>query len=171
MNKTLLTIALIAVLAFSVFLNVYLYIQNQNELQSNSHINQQTSFYGEFGVVPASNFAYPFSPPVSMYRALQIGLESEGWNKTSLVGMNVSADFVYAFIDTGAAVGGTSIIKLVMTPPANYSAAVQDFAGVDEYAWAVTVNNAANPSNPPLGFSLVDAQTGSLLPKPILPAF
>gem|GEM_PF-6348994 len=32
MNKTLLTIGLIAILAFSVFFSIYLYIQNQNEL-------------------------------------------------------------------------------------------------------------------------------------------
>jgi hypothetical protein len=169
MNKTLLTIALVAVLVFSVFLNAYLYIQNQNELQASRHAGQEANFYDEFGVVPASNFAYPFSPPVSMYRALQIGLESEGWNKTSLIGMVVSADFVYAFIITGALADGTVINRRVTTPPANYSSVVLPLAGVEEYAWEVTVNNATNPSNPPLALSLVDAQTGSLLPKPTPP--
>ena len=109
MKKILLTIALIAILAFSVFLSLSL----------NSPISQEAHFYIKFGVVPRSNFAYPFSPPVSMYRALQIGLESQDYDKISLIGMSVTADFVYAFTDTGAFVGGTGIVRQVATPPTN----------------------------------------------------
>ena len=156
-NKTLLTIALISILAFSVFVSLYL----------NSSISQEVHFYIKFGVVPRSNFAFPFSPPVSMYRALQIGLESLGYDKISLIGMSVTADFVYAFTDTGAFVGGTGIVREVTTLPTNYSSTIADFAGVYEYAWAITVNHATNPSSSPIGFCLVDAQTGMLLPKPI----
>ena len=169
MNKKLSIIVLAAVLAFSIILNAYLYIQNQNLLPASRHADQETNFYNEFGIIPASNFACPFSPPISMYRALQIGLESEGWNKTSLVDKIVEADFVYVFVDTGAMADGVVINRRVTTPPANYSSVEFPFAGVDEYAWEITVNNVANASSQPLGLSLVDAQTGSLLPKPSVP--
>jgi hypothetical protein len=168
MNKTL-TVALITVLAFSVFLNAYLYIQNQNDLQTIGHTNQETNFYNEFGILPASNFAYPFSPPTSMYQALKTGLESEEWNKTSLTGMTVSADFVYASTATGYPNGTSGIVRIVTTPHANYSSDGSVFGEFYQYAWAVTINNATNPTNPPLGFILVDAQTGTLLPRPIPP--
>jgi hypothetical protein len=104
-----------------------------------------------------------------MYRALIIGLESQGYDKISLIGMSVTADFAYAFTITGAAEGGSSITRLVTTPPTNYSSTIVDFAGVYDYAWAITVNHATNPSSSPVGFCLVDAQTGALLPKPIPP--
>ncbi len=158
-KKTVLSLALIAILAFSVFINFYI----------NSPISQEAYYYIKFGVVPKSNFAYPFSPPVSMYRALQIGLESQGYDKISLIGMSVTADFVYAFTDTGTFIGGTSIIRSVTTPPIDYSPTIVVLAGVYEYAWAITVNHATNPSKSPIGFCLVDAQTGMLLPKPIPP--
>ena len=158
-NKALLSVALIAILTFSVFLSLHL----------NSPISQEAYFYIRFGVVPKSNFAYPFSPPVSMYRALLIGLESQGYNRISLRGMSVTADFVYAFTDTGTFVGGSQIVRQVTTPPTNYSPTIVVLAGVYEYAWAITVNHATNPSSPPVRFCLVDAQTGSLLPTPIPP--
>ena len=104
-----------------------------------------------------------------MYQALQIGLESEGWNKTSLAGMSVSADFVFASTATGYPNGASGIVRMVTTPPANYSSIV-NFGVVYQYAWAVTVNNATHTSNPPLGFTLVDAQAGALLPRPIPPS-
>ncbi len=165
MNKTL-TIALIAVLALSgLQVVLVLYIQHENDLLT----YQEQTFYNEFGLLPVSNFAYPFSPPISMYQALQIGLESEGWDKTSLAGMSVRADFVYAFTETAYLSGGTTIVRMVTTPPSNYSSTSEGLAGTYEYAWAITVKNATNPSNPPFGFTLVDAQAGSLLPKPIPP--
>jgi len=158
-DKALLTVALVAILAFSVFVSLGL----------NGPISQEAYFFIKFGVVPRSNFAFPFSPPISMYRALQIGLESQGYDKISLIGMSVTADFVYAFTITGASEGGSSITRLIMTPPTNYSSAMLPFAGVYDYAWAITVNHATNPSSTPVGFCLVDAQTGALLPKPIYP--
>ena len=69
-----------------------------------------------------------------MYRALQIGLKSQGYDKISLIGMSVIADFVYAFTITGAFEGGSSITRLIKTPPANYSSTIVDFAGVYDYA-------------------------------------
>jgi hypothetical protein len=174
MNRRMLTAGLVAVLILSVFLNLYLFIQNQNGLRAESRISQEVNFYNEFGTVPASNFAYPFSPPISMYQALQIGLESEGWNKTSLAGIVVSADFVYAWtggdIFTPTKPGPSSGVEnLVTSPPANYPHVPKPLGLEFEYAWEITVNNPAKPSNQLLGFSLVDAQTGSLLPNPVSP--
>ena len=165
MNKAL-TVALIAVLAFSVFLAAYLYIQAQNASQSLPRTNYETSFYNEFGVLPTSNFAYSFAPPVSMYQATRIGLESEGWNKTSLTGLTVSAHFVYASTATGYPNGPSGIVRVVTTPPANYSSDSM-FGACYQYAWAVSVKNSTNPFLKPIaGFTLVDAQTGTLLPRP-----
>lgn len=157
MNKSL-AVALVIVLAVSV----YLLTQDKPI----NHFYQETSFYLEFGIVPTSNFSYPFSPPISMYCALQIGLRNEGWNRISLIGKSVTVDFVYAYTGGDAARGPVSGVEdTVASPPRSYLAVDVPLGITLEYAWAITVNNAKSSSNSTLGFSLVDAQNGALLPN------
>jgi len=49
-----------------------------------------TAYYDEFNKTLTLAYNYPFSPPVSMYRALLIALTSGGWNATSLENMEIS---------------------------------------------------------------------------------
>lgn len=92
MNKRILVIVLIAALAVSLFLNVALYYQNYS-------VNQQqkdfTVYYNEFGNVSLQSISYNFSPPVSIYRALKIALDSDDWNTTSLENMTVRVSLDY----------------------------------------------------------------------------
>ena len=87
----LLTALLIASSALAVF--EYSQIATlQKEVDRIGEVNfDAMAYYNEFGVIPATNVNASFAPPVSMYRALQIALQTDGWNKTSLNGMRVSA--------------------------------------------------------------------------------
>ena len=195
MNKPLLSVALAVVLFFSVLLNAYFYLQNQTEQQSESNLGKQindirnqlanltltlpigspfnesyyevAAYYNEFGTIPASYFAYPFSPPISMYYALQIGLETDGWNKTSLQGMVVGVSLVHGQTGGNESVFGTGIDAYETTPPANYSN-IYDNGTIYRYMWEIIVNNATAPTRPPRDFILVDTTTGWVLPKPLL---
>src|ERR1017187_5072957 len=86
-------ILLMALLIASTAMAVYEYNQAsvfQNEFTRSNSVNLQAmAYYSEFGLIPNTNVNSSFTPPVSMYRALQIGLETDGWNKTSLNGLTV----------------------------------------------------------------------------------
>lgn len=87
MNKSILAVVLVIVLAISVSLNVLLYLQNQTISKPNSDL---ALYNKEFGNVQVLSHSYDFSPPVTMYGAIKVGLESDGWNTTSLENMTVS---------------------------------------------------------------------------------
>jgi len=128
------------------------------------------AYYNEFGVMPLTNVNSSFTPPVSMYRALQIGLESQGWNKTSLKGKLVDASLVHwdeLTNTTGSYPNWVGVSGAVTSPPQNYSN-IYGNGIVYGYGWEITVENATGITIPPLGFSLVDATTGQILPNPPL---
>jgi hypothetical protein len=134
------------------------------------------AYYNEFGVIPATNVNASFSPPVSMYRALQLGLQADGWNKTSLNGRIVGAYLVNwktttdstGFISgTGIALNGNGVIGPLTTPPADYSDVYGDGV-IYRYVWQIIVENTTGITLPPIGFSLIDASTGQILPNPPL---
>lgn len=130
------------------------------------------AYYNEFGVIPATNINSSFAPPVSMYRALQIALESDGWNKTSLNEMTVGAYFNSWQTITDYNLYNVTLpmqisINPPVTPPSDYSD-VYGNGVVYSYVWEIIVQNASHSTHPPIGFSLVDASTGQILPNPPL---
>jgi hypothetical protein len=59
-----------------------------------------TAYYDEFNKTPTPAYDYSFSPPVSMYHALLIALESGGWNETSLKNRTIRVELdYYAFVN------------------------------------------------------------------------
>ena len=166
---------LIALLIASVAVAVYEYNQTVNLQKETNFLAsanpQAAAYYNEFGVIPSSIVNASFTPPVSMYRALQIGLEHQGWDKASLRGKLVGADLVHLEMLTNTSgvyppFGLVAGLDLVTSPPENYSNTYGNGV-VYGYAWEITVEKASRiPGVPPLGFSLVDATTGQILPNP-----
>jgi hypothetical protein len=59
------------------------------------------------------------------------------------------------------------LIGPITSPPANYN----DVYGegiVYRYVWEITVENSTSITIPPIGFTMVDASTGQILPNPPL---
>jgi hypothetical protein len=103
-----------------------------------------------------------------MYQALQIALENEGWNKTSITGMAVGAYLMNGETETNTtSYFNTGVTGPVTSPPSNYSD-VYGNGVIYMYIWEITVNNATVRTMPPLGFSLIDASTGQILHNPPL---
>ena len=92
-------ILLVALLVASSAVAVYEYIQASNLQKQVTNFNvaayytDAEVYFNEYGVIPTTNVNSSFAPPISMYHALQIGLDSQGWNKTSLKGT-----LVYAYL-------------------------------------------------------------------------
>jgi len=166
---------LIALLIASVAVAVYEYNQTVNLQKETNFLAsanpQAAAYYNEFGVIPSSIVNVSFTPPVSMYRALQIGLESQGWDKASLRGKLVGVILVHWEMLTNTTGVYPPIVsgwREVTSPPENYSNTYGNGV-VYGYAWEITVEKASRiPGVPPFGFSLVDATTGQILPNPPL---
>jgi hypothetical protein len=161
---------LMVLLIASSAIAVYEYNQTANLQKETNFLAsanpQAAAYYNEFGVIPSTIVNASFTPPVSMYRALQIGLESQGWDKASLRGKLVGVILVHWEMLTNTT--GVSAFYLVTSPPENYSNTYGNGV-VYGYAWEITVENVEGvPSVPSLGFSLVDATTGQILPNPPL---
>jgi DNA-binding HxlR family transcriptional regulator len=176
----LLTALLIASSAFAVL--EYSQIATlQTEANRIGAVNfDAMAYYNEFGVIPATNVNASFAPPVSMYRALQIALQADGWNKTSLNGMRVSAyltkwqqvtEPTYFNSSTWEPITiditGNQLTTPPSTPPSDYSP-VYSNGVVYRYVWQITVQSPNGITIPPVGFSLVDAATGEIVPNPPL---
>ena len=158
---------LITLLIASSAISVYEYNQamiiQEKFYRVNSLDLEAMAYYSEFGVIPTTNTNSSYSPPISIYKALQIALEAEGLNKTLINGMNVDASLTT--IQT--ATNGTYCSMIPLTNiPTDYS----DVHGNDiiyQYAWEITVSNASRPSYM-RDFIFIDASTGQILPNPPL---
>jgi len=172
------SLLLVALLIASSAIALYQYNQTmvlQKELNQSTVLQEEllngnytAAYYNEFGVVPTTNVNSSFSPPISMYQALIIALENEGWNKTSLNGMAVGAYLMNGETETNTtSYFNTGVTGPVTNPPSNYSD-VYGNGVIYMYIWEIIVNNATERINPPLGFSLIDASTGEILHNPPL---
>ncbi len=146
-----------------------------------------TTYHDLFGSTPIVGGNYSFSPPVTMYRAVTIGLESDGWNASSLNNMTVHVSLNYYIFYTNVtalyqliskdnitltglpdpnltgAASGFEIINAVTAPVDNYQP--QIFNGVScRYIWAIEVEQNSGMCMPPPGYYLVDAATAQLIP-------
>ena len=149
----------------------------QKEISRYNEINLEAiAYYNEFGVIPATNVNSSFAPPVSMYRALQMALQANGWNKTSLNGMRVGAYLTNAetVADSNASNGNGTIMffhepisRSETSPPSDY-APVYGNGVIYRYVWQIIVQNSTGVTIPPIGFTLIDAATGEILPNPPL---
>jgi DNA-binding transcriptional ArsR family regulator len=159
----LLIVLLIASSAIAVYeFNQAVIIQEKFN-RVNSLDLEAMAYYSEFGVIPTTNTNSSYAPPISMYKALQIALDADGWNKTLLNGKNIDT----RLMTLQTATNGTFYSVGPLTNiPIDYS----DVYGNGifyQYAWEITISNASRPSYM-RDFSFIDASTGQILPTPAL---
>jgi hypothetical protein len=145
-----------------------------------------TAYYNEFKKTPTTPYNYSFSPPVSIYQALLIALESGGWNAKSLENTTVYVELgYYAFFkdlstssgwmtldnstfSTNSPVRGFLFLYQVTQQPVEWSP--RQINGITyRYVWTIIVQYSPPrpfPPTPP-GYYNVDAATSELLPTPI----
>jgi DNA-binding transcriptional ArsR family regulator len=140
-----------------------------NSLATAYYNEEETAYFDEFGLIPLTNVNASFTPPISMYRALQIALETDGWNKTTLNGMVVGAYLMHGYFYTNSSLPpDLNINGPVTIPPPSYDI-VYSSTSIYHYVWEITVSNASNPIRHLYSsFSLIDASTGQILPNPPL---
>ena len=163
------SLLLVALLIASSAIALYEYNQTTVLQKEFNQLNGKdaAAYYNEFGVIPTTNVNSSFSPPISMYKALQIALENEGWNKTSLNGKVVGAYLMNGETDTNTtSYFNTGVTGPVTSPPANYSD-VYGNGVIYRYIWEIIVQNSTG-FNHPVGFSVIDASTGEILHNPPL---
>ena len=164
------SLLLVALLIASSAIALYQYNQTmvlQKELNQSTVLQEEllngnftAAYYNQFGkVTPITNVNSSFTPPISMYQALLIGLQADGWNKTSLQGFNVG---IYLSLWDNSTLG-----PIPSNPPTNYS-----YVNIDgivyHYVWNIVIQKNAYNRYPPWDFILVDASTGQILPNPPL---
>jgi hypothetical protein len=121
-------------------------------------------FFLEFGNVSVQGPNLDFSPPVDMYRALTIALESDNWNASSLKDMTVYAYLQYWEFSSNGAVWLHDV-----TQPAKDYSAVQVNGTTYRYIWDIEVEPSGNIREiPPPGLYWVDAATGEIVPHGML---
>jgi len=169
-------ILLAAFLMASSVIAVYEYNQSTKPQKEVTAADYYTAYYNEFGIVPITNVNSSFTPPISIYHALQIGLDSLGWNKTSIQGT-----MVYATLETWAMYTNNTVPAgfsrgyaqntgdVGSVPPKNYSHTYGSGV-VLGYGWETEVLNSTEIPVSEGGFSgilgncLVDAMNGQILP-------
>jgi DNA-binding HxlR family transcriptional regulator len=174
------TLILAALLIASSAIALFEYNQTsvlQKEFARSNEFNfEAMAYYNEFGVIPATNVNSSFSPPVSMYRALQMGLQADGWNKTSLNGMRVGA-YLMTWMETvnwrekvtDHTAFNTTLFYIASigpetSPPSDYSD-VYGNGEIYRYVWQITVLNSTGITIPPIE-TWIDAATGQILTVP-----
>jgi hypothetical protein len=157
-------IALAIILACSIAANVYFYTQYHSNAQSNA----ETAFKSEFGNVFIVSPNYIFSPPITMYRALQIGLESDQWNAASLINLTVTVALDYMEFSNSSTFSGEQFMHEVKQPVQSYADVQVNSTTTYRYIWSISVTPDQGITIPPYGLYYVDAQTGQIIPHGIL---
>jgi hypothetical protein len=126
---------------------------------------QSSLYYDEFGSVSIVSRSYDFSPPVSMYDALRIALESDGWNASSLSDKMIRVSLQYiAFMNTS----GLSVISDLTQSAKDYSS-VQVNGTTYRYVWTIYVVQSLyvptglGPGHL-FGIYYVDSASGEIVP-------
>ena len=115
-------ILLVALLIVSSAISVYEYNQAVGSNKESSFFKglnlEASAYYNQFGaVVPSTDTNSSFAPPISMFQALIIGLQADGWNETSLQGFTIYAGLSNYTVNN---VHESALWPLTY-PPANYS--------------------------------------------------
>lgn len=129
-------------------------------------------YYNQFGaIIPITNVNSSFAPPISMYKALLIAFENNGWNKTSLQDKVVSVYLQYWKTVTNVSLASQEYPKdlssvlnpmMVTSSPADYSDVYANGL-IYQYVWAIEIQGGQpNIIAFPVSI-LVDASTGQIL--------
>ena len=99
------------------------------------------AYCNEFDKTPTLAYTYSFSPPVSMYHALLIALESGGWNATSLrdTTIRVELDYFAFYEDSSNTITGGELLSSVAHSVVDWSPQQINDRTTYRYVWAITV--------------------------------
>jgi DNA-binding HxlR family transcriptional regulator len=134
------------------------------------------AYYSKFGLTPTTETNSSFRPPISMYQALIIGLEADGWNKTALQGMTVYINLTPWTIVTNTTAYNSSLklpitinlnAPLMTSIPESYSHVIGNGV-IYIYVWQIDIQKPGVLSMPPVDFILIDAATGQIVQNPPL---
>jgi DNA-binding HxlR family transcriptional regulator len=169
------SLLLVALLIASSAIALIEYNQTEALQKENSFfkaVDPEAAAYYQFGVTLIANVNSSFTPPISMYQGLLIGLQADGWNKASLQGFTVYITLMpwETFTNTtgGGGVPNNDPIGGNMTsPPTNYSD-VYSNGVIYRYVWQIDIEKSGVKSIPPWDLILVDAATGAIVPHGLL---
>jgi len=180
-KATVLVTACVMILVV-VFFEFYVFGASTKRTTSDPY---SAAYYDEFNKTPTPSYNYSFSPPVSMYRALIIALESGGWNAESLKNMRLYVELDYdAFYEnlstpsgwmtlgndtfrTSPPATGFALLYPVTQPPVDWSPQKVDNVTY-RYVWTIIVQYSKGFGIPPPGYYYVDAATAELVSTDIL---
>ena len=136
--------------------------------QSNDPYSQ--AYYDEFNNTPTPAYNYSFSPPISMYHALIIALQSGRWSASALNNKAISIELDYcAFLNSSTEIG------FELLSPVTHSVADWSPRQVNDttyrYVWTIIVHNSGpaksgtsiGPTLSARGYYYVDAATAELV--------
>jgi len=162
MNKTTyFIITLEIILACSVALNVFFYAHYQSVMPSLA----EASFNREFGHPTIVSPNLSFSPPITMYQALKIALESDDWNATSLINETVTISLDYMRFTNSSNGQGFETLWDVTRSVSSYADQRVNSTMTYRYIWDIDVTNNQRFFGL-TGLYYVDAQTGEIVPHP-----
>jgi len=117
----------------------------------------------EFQNVPLVTPNYNFSPPITMYQALIIALEGEGWNASALIQDNrtVSVELIYVEFHRTPTNAGFDVLHEVTQPPTDYSPLKINYTTY-RYTWYITIHHVPPPCMVSFNYQ-VDAATGEIV--------
>lgn len=160
--KNIVIIVLVIFLAFSVILNVFSYVKTQAVIRQE---NEGLAFNQKFGAVQIVGYVYNVSPPVSMYKALQISLESDHWTATTLQNKTVHVNLFYGVFHHNQTVTGYELEPLNAPAPGTDFSSVKQGENIYRYVWEIVVTPTGNVIYiPPYGLYLVDVTSGEIIP-------
>jgi len=155
--------ALEIILACSIALNVYFYAQ----VQTPTPTAGETAFNRQFGTPVVVSPDLTFSPPIPMYKAMTIALNSDGWNASSLQNMTITVSLEYMEFTNTSDSSGFQMLKEVTLPQPSYADDQVNATTTFRYIWDITINRSSQGFIPPWLY-YVDAQTGDIIPHGIL---
>ena len=185
-KTTILAIACIITVVVIFFQFIVFKTYDPFQTAPTSHVLQPRDYFraynNEFNKTPTTLYNYSFSPPVSMYQALFIALESGGWTAESIKNMTIYVELdYYAFYEnlstpsgwmalgnatfrTNPPATGSVWLYHVTQPPVDWSPQQIDNITYRN-VWTIIVEYSTPIlSIPPAGYYYVDAATAELVP-------
>jgi hypothetical protein len=176
----LLLVGLVALLSLSTWSlytsNHWLYSSNQALESKLGDQQSQIETLEKYIQIFYKLFDSNYTPPVSKIEAVAKALSSDGWNSSSLNGMQVNASLAYVrfWVNNNGRGHGWEFLGEVSQPLNDYSPRFEynttnpgsnsNSLGTMtyRYVWSIVVQKSGMMSVPPPGLYYVDASTGEL---------
>jgi hypothetical protein len=162
-NRIMVAVTVIVLVVITVIAGITYWIT------MNSPQTEQAVFRKEYGDVKLDAFAYNFSPPVSMYHALNTAL-SGNWDATSLQNKTIHISLDYSRFYNKEKHRGLEFLNTVTQPVSDYSAVTISngtATSTYRYVWHISITETFEkvPGCPNPNY-WIDASTAALILPP-----